>query len=437
MCLQNFKVNPFDFFSNLLCTFSDQMIHLVIMLDGEMRHDFLVRALQQAMEAEPITRCRLVEDSDMIWWKINPQITVSNMISLLSAPDPAELLQRVLSINIDPCQGPLVKVIHIQSTKKKGDIIVINVHHTSMDGKGLKDFAGLLFSLYRADRNGIPLEVVPTPMDQRIQPRISSLVVNPDNVHTFSNQIPWSRKFSIPIKSLISEKEVFSLLILNKERVRHIHGIRKEWGVTVNDLMLAVVATACSRIVDGKNDLIHLLNTIDLRRYLKEVPTRTIFNLSTAFEVSIQVLPGEELRDTALRVHHLMSRIKEGTPGIGAVLEAESFYDVGCLKAREEMRLQWNKILDEERRSPLFTNTGIISSEDLDPGVPVSHAFLLPTHNLPPGFCFAISSFREEMTLSSSYALPAFEPELVKTLYHVLDEIIPGYSSYPGTYSVI
>nr|WP_319540766.1 hypothetical protein [uncultured Methanospirillum sp.] len=430
-----YQVNPFDFFSDLLCAFSDQMIHLVIMLDGQMNYDALVRAALRATEAEPVTRCRLIQENDMLWWDTIPLVTAADLITEFSVPDPASHLQNALSYCIDPFRGPMVKIVYIRSTEKNGDVLVINAHHASMDGKGMKDFAGLLLSQYRADWSGASVQIEPTNMSTRVLPRLSSLA--PDLLNKADVQIRWSDKFSVPSRSLICERQVFSLLSLNKERVGRIHATRKEWGVTLNDLMLAVVATACSRATSGKINDIHLLNTIDLRRYLTEVPQRSVFNFATAFEVAIEVDPDDTLRDTAIRTHQVMNQIKKGTPGIDAAIEAECLYDAGCTAARCEMERQWNGVLAEGKRSPLFTNTGIIYPEQLDSGVPVSHAFLLPTHNLPPGFSFAISTFGDEMTLSSSYGLPAFDPDFVRTLYSSIDMILPGHEDHPGAYSVI
>ncbi len=430
-----YQVNPFDFFSDLLCSFSDQMIHLVIMLDGQMNHDALCRAALLTTEAEPVTRCRLIQENDMLWWEIIPRVSGKDLVTEFSAKDPVHHLQKALSDRIDPFSGPMVKILHIRSTETNGDILVINAHHASMDGKGMKDFAGLLLSLYKSIQNEVSVQIEPTGMSVRILPRLSSLV--PDLSTSADMQVRWSDKFSVPTRSLTCEKQVFSLLALNKERVDQIHSVRKEWGITLNDLMLAVVATACSRITDGNINDIHLLNTIDLRRYLTRVPERSVFNFATAFEVAIRVHPDDSLRDTAIRTHEMMKQIKKGTPGIEAAIEAEYLYNAGCTAARSGMLKQWNGVLAEGKRSPLFTNTGIIYPEQLDPGILVAHAFLLPTHNLPPGFSFAISTFGDEMTLSSSYGLPAFDPELVRTLYTSLDTILPGHEEHPGTYSVI
>jgi len=430
-----YQVNPFDFFSDLLCAFSDQMIHLVIMLDGQMNYDTLIRAALRATEAEPVTRCRLIQENDMLWWEMIPQVTGADLVTEFSVSYPFHHLQKALSYRIDPSKGPLVKIVLIRSTKKNGDVLVINAHHASMDGKGMKDFAGMLLTQYKGILSGASVQVEPTDMSARVLPRLSSLV--PDLLNTADVQIRWSDKFSVPSRSLICEQQVFSLLSLNKERVGRIHATRKEWGVTLNDLMLAVVATACSRATGGKISDIHLLNTIDLRRYLTEVPQRSVFNFATAFEVAIEVHPDDSLMDTAIRTHEVMNLIKKGTPGIDAAIEAECLYDAGCTAARCEMQRQWDGVLAEGKRSPLFTNTGIIYPDQLDPGVPVAHAFLLPTHNLPPGFSFAISTFGDEMTLSSSYGLPAFDPEFVRALYTSLDTILPGYETHPGRYSVI
>ncbi|MDD1729975.1 MAG: hypothetical protein LUQ50_13010 [Methanospirillum sp.] len=434
--LSRYQVNPFDFFSELLCGFSDQMIHLVIMLDGQLQYNTLVQAVMLATEAEPITRCRLVQLNDMLWWEKIPHIGGTDLVIRRCVSDPIHYLEHALSYQVDPFSGPLVQAVYLHHTKDQGDILVLNAHHTTMDGRGMKDFVNLILTLYRSLINSEEIHLSPSQINQRCLPRVSSLV--PDLTSPPSGKVAWSGKFSVPLRSLDSERKKFSLLLMNRERVQTIQAVRKVWGVTMNDLLLAVVAQVCSSLMKpGDNRAISLLHTIDLRRYLTEVPVRSVLNYSTAFEVTVPVVPGESLEETTSRTHDLMTLIKTQHPGIDAVLEAERLYDAGCTSARKEMQEQWEGILAEGKRSPLYTNTGIISPENLDPGIPVSHAFLLPTHNHPPGFCFAISTFGEQITWSSCYSMPAFDPDYIRMMYTTLDQILPGYSSQPGTYLAI
>lgn len=427
-----YRVNPFDFFSDLLSLFSDQMIHLVVMLEGQIHPESLIRAANLAIKAEPVVGCRLVQEDDKLFWEKIPQIRNEDVFSLFEDSNPVSRLQKVLSYKIDPYQGPMMRINHIRNTENTGDILVINAHHASMDGKGMKDFANLLFSFYRGERNGRAFHTEPSSISQRILPDLSSRISNREN--TNSDGVSWSDKFSVPANSMHCEKQVFSVLCLSRERVRIIHEARKKWNITLNDLMLAAVGAVCSGLTQWRLRDIHLLTTIDLRRYLNQVPQRTVFNYSTAFEVAIPVFQNASLMETSLRVHEIMDQIKKNNPGVEGAIEAEDLYNSGCVKARYEMQKQWDEVRTKGKRSPLFTNTGIIHPGDLDPGVPVSRAFLLPTHNLPPGFSFAISSFGDVMTLSSSYGLPAFDSDMVRELYTSLDKIIPGYDSDPGTY---
>ncbi len=434
--LSRYQVNPFDFFSELLCGFSDQMIHLVIMLDGQLQYDTLVQAVVLATEAEPITRSRLVQHNDMLWWEKIPQVEESNLVIRKNVSDPIRSLDQAISIQIDPFTGPLVQAVYLHHTKDQNGILVLNAHHTSMDGRGMKDFANLILTLYRSMVNREEIHLCPSRISQRCLPRVSSLI--PDLVCPRSSLVAWSGKFSVPLRSLESEEKKFSLLLMNRERVHTIQAVRKKWGVTMNDLLLAAVSQVCSTLMKSDDTrAISLLHTIDLRRYLTEVPDRSVLNYSTAFEVTVPVESGESLEETTSRTHDLMTLIKTQHPGIEAVLEAERLYDAGYTSAHQEMQHQWEGILAEGKRSPLYTNTGIIAPKNLDPGIPVSHAFLLPTHNHPPGFCFAISTFGEEITWSSCYSTPAFDPDYIRMMYASLDQILPGYSSQPGTYMLL
>ncbi|HOJ95749.1 MAG TPA: hypothetical protein PK024_02780 [Methanospirillum sp.] len=248
----------------------------------------------------------------------------------------------------------------------------------------------------------------------------------------------WTSPVSIPCRSLECTTPAYSLLHLDKERVRYLHSIRKEWAVSVNDLMIAVIIRALADIA-GTSDShrVSLLTTIDLRRYLDISPATSVQNYSTAFHISMDVPVNEPIHVTAVRTKTLMDAIKNNYPGIDAAFEAERLYDSGYAAAYREIGDRWAENERSKTRIPIFSNTGIIEPFGFDSDISVRSAYILPTHNRPPGILCLLSSYGDEMTLSSTYCLPGYDPDILFRFFSRLDQAIPGYSKSPGRYEVI
>ncbi len=433
-----YPVNPFDLSTDLFCTFSNQVIHLVIHLDTPVHFDIMEKAIERASLAEPIIRCRIIRDQDTLFWQIHSGWNSADHVHRLSSMHPEEDLYQALTYPLDPYEGNLFQVILIEHPDKSGCIIVVNVHHIIMDGRGLKDFAALILQCYLECLSGKIPEFSVTPVKAREVPRISTLLEKPPPIDTSYSPFGWCSQTSVPIQSLHGERYQYSLMIFDQSRTGIIQKERRQWGITMNDLMIAVIARGIASELRMNSDItVPLYTTVDLRRYLPGIPGRSLMNFSTSFEVGIPVKPAEPLEDTAKRVHILMSRIKSRMPGIQETIDAENLFDSGYSTAQGYINKAWDTILDAKRKTTIFSNTGVLHFELNNPGVlSVRNAYILPGFFQPPGFFFLLSTFADIITLSASYAVPAYDPDMVHRMCNSLDRDIPGFAGYPGSYKI-
>lgn len=433
---ERYPVNPFDLSTDLFGIFSNQVIHLVMHLDGHIRYDLLEKAVARASLLEPITRCRIVREDDALFWQ-EVACSCTDHVLRFSSRSREDLLYQALCSPLDPYRGDLFQVILIEGGET-GEIIVINAHHIVMDGRGLRDFAGLVMRCYAEYLSGTLTEIPQSPIRSRQLPRVSG--IRPGKRETNpETPIGWSSPLSVPVQSLHAENFQYSLLLLDPDRTAVIRDTRRAWGITVNDLMIAVLARVIAHILQVEYEItIPLYTTIDLRRYLHVIPERSLVNFSTSFEVRIPLVPDESLEDTGKRVHLLMNRIKSSDPGLDEAVEAEKVAESGYMAARDLMVTAWKSMQDAGRKTTLFSNTGIISRDQVSPGVlSVRNAYLLPGFFQPPGFILLLSTFGDIMTLSASYAVPAYDPEMADRMFRYIDSVIPGATEYPGEYRVI
>lgn len=436
---EKYQVNPFDLSTDLFSVFSNQVIHLVMYLDGTVRFDLLEKAVDKASQVEPITRCRIIREEDTLFWKECRAFCTAEHVHRLFSRYPDGLLYQALSYPLDPYQGNLFQIILIENPEKTGGILVINAHHIVMDGRGLKDFAGLIMKCYTDYRSGNVTDIHTTPIRSRLLPKLSTLISEKREIPAQEPPVGWCSPISVPIQSLSAERFRYSLLTFGPERSAIIQNIRRKWGITVNDFMISVLAWAIASVLEVNSEItVPLYTTIDLRKYLPGTPERSLVNFSTAFEVRIPILPEESLEDTGKRVHSLMNRIKSQRPGLEEAVEAENLFESGYSAAQDLINTSWKNMQDAHRKTTIFSNTGIISRGQVSPdGLSVRNAYFLPGFFKPPGFFFLLSTFEDMMTLSASYAIPAYDPDLVSRMFRYIDSIIPGFHEIPGEYKIV
>ncbi len=431
------KVNPFDFFSELLRENSDQVIHMVLNFDGRLDQKKMQCAVMEAIIREPVCKSRLVEANDTLWWDPSSSLHTRDYFSVLQKTDLDSALADTLSEIIDPTHGPQLKVFLLQSIEGMGDVLVINASHVAMDGSGLKDMARLIMRLYHHPWEGSSCTRDGKPGLNRELPLISTLLPYSDETEGKDWHAPARDPWTFPAQSIETQRQVLAIMMVPGPRVASIHTKRRELGVTVNDLMLAVVALACANLEIEKNQPERsFLNTIDMRRYCT-VSERSVTNYSTAFEVRIPVRHTDTLSSLCGVVHEIMENKKRDCPGRRDALDAERLWKSGVSTARETLRNRETDPENHEARIPIFTNTGIINLDQTNHWSPhVTNACLLPCHAPPPAIFIAVSTFMDTMTISVTYHRPAVADEQVRLFFEQVHRILPGYPGEDDTWQL-
>jgi NRPS condensation-like uncharacterized protein len=342
-------------------------------------------------------------------------------------------LPRALSENIDPYKGPQIRVFLIRPGEGTGDVLVINASHVAMDGRGLKDLTGLIMEFYYHSEKGPSFVTHKNLYKYQYLPLISTLLPHPCTSDGNDEAPVAPGRWTFPVQSPDAHNPSFAVMTIPGPRVATIHSKRKDLGVTVNDLILAVIARASANLMAGCDQpACSFLNTVDMRRY-HPVSGRSVTNYSTAFEVRIPVTPADSISGLCGVVHKIMENKKNDLPGIKEALDAELLWKSGVNAARETFRARMSDPENYDARIPIFTNTGIIDLDRTNHCIPpVKNAWLLPCHAPPPAIFIAISTYRDTITISSTYHRPAVADEQVQSFYDWINLLLPGYSGKDG-----
>jgi len=183
-------------------------------------------------------------------------------------------------------------------------------------------------------------------------------------------------------------------------------GAAKDWGVTLNDLCLAMLLHALARVVPrrpgiARRNELGVASIVNLRGGFESDPSDTFGQFLASLRVSHPVPPGIELRELATAVHARTERVKK-----------EKLY-LQTLLGLASTGLAWRFLTPERRRGFFAKHYAIwagMTSLNVDPlwriapgsGAPPEYARAVPTGPLAP-MVFAITTFRGAMHLGVSF----------------------------------
>ena len=183
-------------------------------------------------------------------------------------------------------------------------------------------------------------------------------------------------------------------------------GAAKDWGVTLNDLCLAILLQSLARVVPRQPDTarrheLAVASIVNLRRGFESDPSDTFGQFLASLRISHPVPPGVALRELASAVHARTERIKR-----------EKLY-LQTLLGVAWTGFAWRFLTPERRRRFFAKHYSIwsgMTSLNVDPlwhtapgsALPREYTRAVPTGPLAP-MVFAITTFRGAMHLGVSF----------------------------------
>ena len=394
-----------DQWNFLLSGIWSQVAHLVLRFEGHLERERLGRAVERLVQAEPLLGSRFAE-GDVPSFRPVEGLTLSDL--LVTRPGGAGEPETTLGIpGPDAAEGPMIRITHLSSG---ADTLVLSINHTLCDARGMKHIAALLARFYREPKAPIP---APEPGSRGF----SALLARFDPaVMRAARQAAGetSRIWGVPMGRARSGTRLISRT-LPPGVFDSVHAWCRARGFTLNDLFLAAYYDALSPFRGESRSPLPVLSSIDLRQ-LAPGTIAECANGSVAFEVWIP--PCDSPESLVETVHSVMAMHKRDRTGLGVALRQEEDFAEGYSTVRTRLReLEDSTARADEKMSPFFSNTGILSPEHLDfGGAGVRDACILPPVEYPPGFGVAVSTFSGRISLSAGFcsdALPGSRAEAI------------------------
>ena len=407
----------------------DPQIGIVITSDDRFEEKLLEKAIRLSLDSEPHLGCRFVPTWWTAHWERVKDLDQVNFFCTRYESDPYKDMISFLAEPINFVSGPQVKSMLLRG---KSDVLCIKMSHLVTDAGGVKKYAYLLSSIYRALISNH--EFVPSPnlTGSRSMRQISSFF-------NFARHLGIIRRGFLDQISLLHRKSPYTLksesakpsgrtyitLRISPETLSKIWAKTHSLSATINDYMIALLLRGLYQL-NGEEDSsnLRLIVTADLRRYLPQGWKNALCNLSGWVFPNVVPKPGNNVQDTCRSVRNIMNQQKSDYLGLGSfpfLTLINRIIPLNWMKRIFEKVSK--KALERDVIAPSFTNMGLIEDEKLDFGqIVIKDAFLLPPIVKPPYWACGLSGFRNSLTFSSGFCESGTDPILVHRLFDYIFE---------------
>lgn len=416
-----------------LAPFFVEDIHLVVDLDQALDVERLGRALRLALDAEPVLGCRFVPR----WWKPYwERLPAHRLDAPLLSASPAdagdEATDRFLAAALDPDDGPQVSALHV--SRDGGARLVLKATHRCVDAGGTKAIAYRVADLYR--RLGADAGHRPTPnfgsrsmgqVYRRLLPRGLWTLLRRHVADSWRNYVPW-RSLTVKTGDLAEGPPWYRVRHYSGARLAAFDAFRRRHGATRNDLFFAAVLRAATRLADWNGrDVLRLVGTVDLRRYLPDGRAGGLCNLSGFAFPNLGRTLGDDLADTLVRMKAELDAAKAALPGLAFNLFSWlSFVGLPFGAVRRIIPALIRHQIRTGNLPPVITNMGPIDPDHLDfDGARATGAHLLVPAGRPGPFGLGMSGFGDTLTVSAGGFAPALPPVEAERFLDLFDEEWP------------
>lgn len=262
--------------------FNDRMVHLELRYDFEIDLEALKTVLICFLEKAPVLHSRFVDNHVSPYWEVMPY-NIEDVLTVAHPDDVDKAIDEFLTQYIPPESDLQMKVAVFYYEGKTALCMVEN--HMCMDGGDFKYFIREFCKAYTDyTEKGI------TPINLREGTRSYDSVYSNFSktqekmARNLYKNVCAKDDHKFPLtESRKEDKSFIARRKLSEDTFMKIKSVGKQWGATVNDMLVAAYFFALYELADYKNDeSVTISCAIDLRRHMKDDEGQGVTN-HTAF----------------------------------------------------------------------------------------------------------------------------------------------------------
>lgn len=404
----------------------DPTLHLVMHADGPFDQSAMEIAVEATGTMAPILASHYSEGGNRGYWQSGMGEKPAFSVHDICGENDTNHLPLV---SIDPFAGPQMDVRLCRNTdagEGGGDVLIISGHHGAMDANGLFQAAALCADAYRRVCTGKPPHFQGPSWDSRGTDAISAQFSAEELDAAYIRESLPVDTWSFPCHDGPCGSPVWDSCTIKADDVTLLCTAGKASGMTINDKIMAAyfcaLFTVCGDAYANAPQL-GITGAMDLRRYLSVLPSRSISNLSVAYDISLSPSCCQGMNTALPAVSQAMQSRKERYFGVGGVVLYERLYAGGVSAVKTFMNSVKKECCLAGLMNPFMSNIGIIPPSAAafqygEDGVPleVTKAYLTSRETYPPGIGAYISTFSGEMTVSIPFCTGAHDPQTIRSL---------------------
>ncbi|NHJ84070.1 MAG: hypothetical protein FK734_01325 [Asgard group archaeon] len=420
-----FKAGTVDKLTYALMKFGDQQIHAILTFDEYFDLDLFVKAYELILEVEPVLKSRFVYHDKKPYWKVKEDIKQNEYFTIIKTDKTDE---EIFNYIITPCNPEIDNPIQIRILRNsKQDVLLLKTNHAIVDGGGIIEFLELLAKNYKQ------LTLNPNyTLDSYIsEGRDLKQVLRKFNIFQkifiFFKNMSSKPNWAFP---WIGNKQTAPNYIIRRfepEQFRKIKTYGKKFNATINDMVLTAFYRSVFKLLNIKhNEPLVTVVTINLRMYLQDKKGYSICNLSSSAYPRIAYVPNENFAETLSRVHKEMNFRKKYAPGIGPAFFIENVFRMPFSRVVNSIRKRYEKDLKRKATHPVFTNVGLMRTQDIDFGsINAVDGYIMTPIMKSPGFIFGLVTFNETMSINAGFYKGSYDKKTFETFFdNISDELL-------------
>ena len=414
-----FKAEIFDKVQYLFNTtqYNDHQVHCVIRFTSKVEARIMKKAVEVLVKTVPLLTRVYRYDEGNSYWEDSATEELKDLFTLACNEDD---FNSFTCSKTDEKTGPQIKVCLLQAER---DSISIVMNHMVSDAAGFKRLLYLLSDIY----SNLLINPDYTPdlvMDGdrsyrditggfRFTDKLKVFLFNTkDNNQSDNIYFPMSPDHTTAPFILIHE--------ITPERYASIISFARRNAVTVNDVILSVYFRVLARFLNLYGVPFNISMMIDMRRYLENKSFKALANLSSTVIINAEISPEESFAQSISKIRESVNAKKANFLGLNTFLKLEALFKFRGQKQAYEH-------LEKSLNNPNIgiTNIGILDSAKLVfDNSPISNAYMCGSIKYRPHFQMAVSTYKEQMTMSVNLYGSSEDRENIRRFFALLDDVL-------------
>lgn len=403
------------------------VVQCVFSLEDCLDERLLSKSVDLVLESEPILKCQWVEGLLSPRWE-QAKSDHQERFGLIQAVNFKEELDDFMAAPLDPKTDSLTQTRIFRSQDPDGakDTLCVKMSHVVSDVSGLRYFMYKLAETYGKLRED-PVYQPPKTAPHRSGWQVFLRLPFKQKVRLFQKgkkDFVKKGQWRIPFSSPTSGGMAYVTRTFDQEKFSALSRYATENGTSMNQVMLTGYARALRRFTNAElNTSLPLINTFDLRHYLRRESTPGICNLSVPLVLDVIFQAEDSFEQTLAQLKSEMLKQKKSVPGVFQGLAMEMLF----LAPFSYLQKLFNKFFAEASLSgvsiPVFSDGGNANVEI--PGHNVLHVYGVGPVAFAPAFMVTASTYKNTLTFAAGFCEESISRQSIAHFFDLIEEELP------------